>query len=292
MVVYKKQTYNRCVVRFLYTCFLVTIIIFYIFSFPTLISSSDLHPRIANYKIGIITDIHAASQHMRATENPDNIIYPYKYKTLLPEVLSKMKAEGVKVIINLGDVTNNESMKHAGEAKRMIEEEEIEAVWVKGNHETVESKIMSDVLDVSNNYYFMDKESWRIIVLDSSEGPDNKDNFLVYAWYDGGIGDAQLSWLREALKTDKDVIIAMHHPIWNKETIGSINPVYKEFEEAIENSGNVRYVFSGHWHTPYWERELNGIKYYGISAFILDGAEGFYKTLDLPSYHYSSYEPT
>lgn len=257
---------------------------------PKTISSSDLFPQIVNHKIGIVTDFHAASQSTRVKETPGNIVYPNKYKQLLPQALEKMEAEGIKLVIDLGDNTNNNSKKHAGEIKRIVEEEEMETLWVKGNHDSNESGIMR-ILGSPSNYYFIDRYEWRIIALDTSEGLDGKENIPGYVTYNGGLSRVQMDWLKDVLKTEKDVIIAMHHPIWDRETLDFVNPIYKEFEEIIEKSGNVRFVFSGHWHTPYWEKELNGIKYFGITALSLEGSEGFYKTMDLPSYYYDNYDP-
>jgi 3',5'-cyclic AMP phosphodiesterase CpdA len=283
----EKTKYVRLPLYFF--CFLAVIFVFALAARPSRISSSDLHPQINYYKIGLMTDIHAAGQGIRAKNTPGNVIYPNKYKTLLPEALEKMEKEEVELIINLGDVTNDDSQKHAREIKRMTAEEEMEEIWVSGNHDSEEIK---ETLGMPSNYYFVDKNGWRIIVLDSSEGLDDKETRIGYVVYNGGIGNAQLDWLKDALKTENDVAIAMHHPIWDKETISYINPVYEDFKNIIEQSRNVRYVFSGHWHTPYWEKEQNGIKYFGIAAFSLDGMEGFYKTIDLPYYYYNSYEPT
>ena len=272
--------------------FLYFLAVFFVFALatkPNIISSSDLHPKIINYKIGIVSDIHAASQKIRAKSTPGNTVYPNRYIQLLPESLEKMKKERTELVINLGDFTNNDSVKHAETIKVLTDQSEMEEIWVPGNHDDEETK---KILGMMNNYYFFDKHDWRIIVLDSSEGPDNKENFSAYVDYDGGIGNVQLNWLKDALKTNKDIAIAMHHPIWDKKTISYINPIYSDFQKIIEESGHVRYVFSGHWHTSYWEKELNNINYYGIPALSLDGMEGFYKTIDLPYYYYDNYEPT
>jgi 3',5'-cyclic AMP phosphodiesterase CpdA len=283
----EKTKYVRLPLYFF--CFLAVAFVFALAFMPSRISSSDLHPQILDYKIGLITDIHAASQKIRAKNTPGNTVYPNKYRVLLPEALEKMEKEEVRMVINLGDVTNDDSVKHAREVKRMTDEEEMDEMWVAGNHDDEETKRIFGIID---NYYFVDRYDWRIIVLNSAEGPDDKESLPGYITYDGGIGSAQLNWLKDVLKTEKNIAIAMHHPIWDKETRSYINPIYEDFKNIIEGNRNVKYVFSGHWHTPYWEKEQNGIKYFGIAALSLDGMEGFYKTIDLPYYYYNSYEPT
>lgn len=192
-----------------------------------------------------------------------------------------MEKDKVNLVISLGDQTNNSSQKHAREVRRMAEEEEIPILWVKGNHDTNREGIMS-VLGAPSNYYFIDREDWRIIVLDSSEQPGD-------VFYQGGMSQTQIEWLKGALDVKKDILIAIHYPIFDKETREMVYPIYQEFENIISASKWVKYVVSGHWHTPYWEKEYNNIEYLGIPALLLEGDEGFYKVLELPSYIYPDY---
>lgn len=249
--------------------------------FPRLIHPSDIQPEKVIDRIGLVADIHAASQDKRTSDNPDNVVSPALYKKLFPEVLEKMEGDKVDLVISLGDQTNNSSPKHARELKRMAEEEEMPMFWVRGNHDNESDKIM-EVLGASANYYFVDRGDWRIIVLDSSEQPGE-------VFYQGGMSQSQMEWLREALDVKKDILIAMHHPIFDKETIQTVYPIYQDFENMISGNKWVRYVVSGHWHTPYWEKEYNGVEYIGVPALLLRGSEGFYKVLKLPSYIYPDY---
>jgi 3',5'-cyclic AMP phosphodiesterase CpdA len=293
MLIKPSRMNNRFFIAFFAIFFLVFIFLFFLTLWPEEIASSDLHPVLIDYKIGIITDFHASSQDARQTKNTDNIIFPNKYTFFLPETLKKMKSEDVKLVVNLGDYTNNASKKHADQVNKIMRETEdvFETLWVKGNHDTTESGIM-DIFEVPSNYYFVDKFDWRLIVLDSTDIPDEIKNRPDYNWYDGGLGDNQLGWLRDSLHTEKNIIILMHHPIWEKSDINLLNPIYSEFKEILEKRGNVKYVFSGHWHVSYWEKESNGIKYIGIPAFTLKDNEGYYKVINLPYYHYTSYEPS
>ncbi|HLN18864.1 MAG TPA: metallophosphoesterase [Patescibacteria group bacterium] len=269
--------------------------------FARKISSSDLHPKIQIEKIGIIADIHAASQQLRKASNEENIVHPNDYTTVLPETLDKIKNEKADAVIDLGDHTNNSSRKHATNIRQMIEGKGFLPVWVKGNHdsdgaedddegefleskENDETNIMK-VLGAPGRYYYFDRGNWRIIVLDSSEEPGE-------VFYQGGLSVVQIDWLKKALDNEKDVLVAMHHPIFDKETRQYVYPIYENLEKIFSQSGNVKYVFSGHWHTPYWEKEYNGIRYFGIPALTLESQTGFYKIIELPSLYYDSYEPS
>lgn len=294
---YQKAKFIRFLIQPGYH-FLMIFFLAFVF-WPKHTASSDLHPRIIIQKIGLVSDIHAASQKIRRTDNPGNIIRPNEYLTVFPEVLGKMKEAGVTTVISLGDHTNNSSEKHAKALRKMVEERELEPVWVKGNHDSdgkedddqgdreSESNDKADIMQVlgaPGRYYYLDKGDWRIIVLDSSEQSGE-------IYYQGGISDRQMEWLKSVLRKDKDILIALHHPILDKETKEYVYQIYHGLEEMLAENGHVKYVFSGHWHTTYWEKEHDGIKYYGIPALTLEEREGFYKVIELPSFYYDSYEP-
>lgn len=282
-------------------CFLAAGFFGFFFLMPKRLDSSDLHPTVKTEKIGIITDIHAAGRDIRRASNVDNIVHPNDYVTVLPETLDRIKNDGADAVIDLGDHTNNSSKKHAENIRRMVEKSGLTPIWVKGNHDSdghedddegefLESKENDEtnimrVLGAPGRYYYLDRDDWRIIVLDSSEEPGE-------VFYQGGLSNEQIEWLKPLLKTDKEILIAIHHPIFDKETREYVYPIYENLEKMLSESGNVRYVVSGHWHTPYWEKEYNGIKYFGITALTLEGQTGFYKIIELPSLYYDTYEPS
>jgi hypothetical protein len=58
-------------------------------------------------------------------------------------------------------------------------------------------------------------------------------------------------------------------------------PIYEEFEKIISQSGNVRHVFSGHYHDTDWSKLYNGVEYHIIPALSLDENTPHYKIFQL-----------
>ena len=97
----------------------------------------------------------------------------------------------------------------------------------------------------------------------------------------GGISDAQLNWVKSMLQTEQKVLVVIHHPIFGKALSEEPLGQFVELEKALSSAGNVKYVLSGHVHINEWERQANGIQYYGLTAMTLKGKEGRYKVLEL-----------
>jgi 3',5'-cyclic AMP phosphodiesterase CpdA len=257
------------------------IMIFFV-CIPRKLVPSDLHPVITKEKIAILADIHAASQKTRKMGDTKNIVYPNMYETVFPDTLKQLKNDGFSLIIGLGDNTNDSSEVHARKLKEMSDEQQMQILWAEGNHEKSGSEVMS-ILGVQDKYYYVDRDDWRIVVLDTTDQLSEKDAVRDTV---GGVSQEQLDWLEKALNTNKFVLIAMHHPIWEKEDINIICPEYVPLENILEKHQNVRYVFSGHWHTESWSKIYKNVEYNQIPALTLDGNIGYYKTIELESYLY------
>ncbi|TSD01471.1 MAG: cyclic AMP phosphodiesterase [Parcubacteria group bacterium Athens0714_25] len=220
-------------------------------------------------KIGIMSDIHAANDKVRMADN-EPAGYPRKYKEYFASALDKMKEEKVDVVLALGDNTNVGNPKYAKSLMEIMAEKKASVMWVKGNHDRTKTKVMT-YFGIDKTYYFQDVKNWRIIVLDSSfTGKD----------YTGEIDAEQMKWLKEALKTDRRVIIAMHHPIFNKENLENIYPIYKDFVETISNSHNVKDVFFGHFHKYDMVKEINGVKYHLVPSLTGNENEPIFKIIE------------
>lgn len=273
-----KKPFKRRIILIIITVFALLVALFSCLIF--FLGKENIVPHVflksEILRVALITDIHASSIDDRSIGSEDlgNTVYPSKYPELFPKALEEIRNKGIDILIVLGDNTNDSSLKHAQNLKDMVENSGVETIWVKGNHDR-KNDVMRK-LGPEGSYYFAEKENWRIIVLDTNEeGNVSRE---------GGMGGKQIEWLKGALQTDKKVLIAMHHPVWDKATITKIDPTYASFVEGIEKSDNVEYVVSGHWHTSYWEREKEGIRYFGMPAFLLRDMEGYYKTIDLITY--------
>ena len=235
-------------------------------------------------KIGWVSDIHADRFKRRDVDS--GLLRPKKYKEYLPKVFDAMRAEGINVVIATGDNTNSGDEKYAEDIERIAKEKKMKVIWVRGNHDN--DGVMKILGVNKKQYYFQDINNTRIIVLDSTEYPNGEYD------YSGGISQEQLEWLKKVVKTKKQVVIAMHIPIFEEDIasvnihdlkgnfsgVGDILERYAELEKILRENNNVKIVFSGHWHVS-WQKEYNGIKYYGESALTRDGEEGAYATINL-----------
>ncbi|MDQ1284065.1 MAG: hypothetical protein QG620_413 [Patescibacteria group bacterium] len=235
-------------------------------------------------KIGWISDVHAGK------EKPDKDrgfpSFPKEYKKYLEKVFSEMKNEEINTVINTGDTTNRSDQKIAGKVIELTKAMGINMIIVKGNHDGPQT---SAALGLTQYYYYYDLGDVRIIVLDDTFESEKMENYWEseYANYDeyqGFINQAQLEWLKETLKTDKKVIVAMHIPVFTAEDVGGqFLPRYAEFEKIIRESGKVKLVISGHDHA-YWEREYNGIRYKSLYPLTQKTRKGTYAIINLADF--------
>ncbi len=249
---------------------------FFILSFLILVSVSFSFFLFMQYKeripLIILADIHAGSQEERIDSlDPNNIIYPINFEKNLNSVLSKADPE--ETIIALGDNLNQKSEKYAMELKNIMLGREV--IWVKGNHDKEE--IFTNLFN-KNTYYSIEKDKWKIIVIDNgtyNKGSENGSNNR------GKISNDQINWLREQLKTNKKILIAMHVPIFDEKNPNVIREDQKFLHEIFRESKRVKYVLAGHFHSVYLEKKINGIKYIVVPALSKKDQEGFFIRLKI-----------
>jgi predicted phosphodiesterase len=161
--------------------------------------------------------------------------------------LSELKKKSVDTVIVSGDMLNLSEKKYATEMKKIAKRYDMNMIWVKGNHEKKEA-----MREFGDRYFYKDYENIRIIILDNTD---------IYDDFYGGLPQEQIDFLKQALLTSKDVIISMHIPIFSRSNEGHVLlERYKEFENIVSSSGNVKLVLFGHFHENY-ETEINGVKY-------------------------------
>lgn len=227
--------------------------------------------------VAFITDIHAGDEKKRTEgKEENNILIPENYEKNLNTSLEKMKREKVDLIVNLGDSLNSPSKKYPGKLKNIFENFNMPVIWTNGNHDKA---VFSEYI-YPKKYYYIDKGHWRIIVLDNSEAnPDDPEEKRALRGY---IDPVQMNWLRDTLKkTKKNVLVAMHVPMFSYDNLDDFRPDQIELKKILEESGKVKYVFAGHHHVYNFKKEENNITYYVLSSFSLLGQEGYYMTLNL-----------
>ncbi|MEI8096663.1 MAG: metallophosphoesterase [Candidatus Moraniibacteriota bacterium] len=221
-------------------------------------------------KIGWITDIHADRFKRRSVES--GTVYPKQYEDYIPKVFDALRAQGIDTLITSGDNVNSGDTNYSRALEKMAQEKHMRVIWTMGNHDS--EKSMASFGITGNKYYFVDYGNTRIIVINDIEITKETGD------YRGGIDATQLDWLRDVLKTDKQVMITMHIPIFPLSLETVVMSQYAEFEKIIRESGNVKIVFSGHFHIP-WQKELNGVRYYGEAALTRDDYKGAYGVINL-----------
>lgn len=235
-----------------------------------------------NGKIGWVSDIHADRFKRRTVDS--GTIYPRQYQDYLPKVFDEMRSKGIDTVIATGDSTNSGDDNYARELSKISQEKRMRVIWVRGNHDN--DKVMRILADKNTGYYYVDYGNMRIVAMDDVESGGG---------YQGYIDSQQLDWLRSSLKTEKQVIVSMHIPIFdggdaltsnhflqsgNFTKMGDILDSYAQFENVLHENGNVKMVLSGHWHVP-WQKEFDGIAYYGQAALTREGYSGSYGIIDL-----------
>lgn len=216
-------------------------------------------------KIGWISDIHAGTE--KPNKDREFSSYPREYSEYMGKVFKELKEQDINIVISGGDNTNRSNKKIAAKLVEIADQNLMDMIWVKGNHDGPQTMAVLGVKD--RFYYYRDLENVRIIVLDNNYGD-----------YYGSIDEEQVAWLKEALKTEKKVIIVIHTPIFTRIEEGANMLLrYEELEKTIRESGNVKLVLSGHQHGQF-ERVFNGIPYKSIRPLTQRYYKGSYAIIN------------
>jgi 3',5'-cyclic AMP phosphodiesterase CpdA len=232
--------------------------------------------------LGIVADIHAGDQKTRDDGiEPENVLFPINYEKNFRSALENMR--DADVIITLGDNLNRSGKKHARKLSEIAKEFKVNVLWTKGNHD--DPKQFREFLS-KENYYYRDKKGWRIIILDNSERfPDYVKaggmEDIINENGRGFISEEQLKWFKKSLATPKNIIIAMHVPIFYRNNLGEVRPNQENLKEILDRHENVKYVLAGHLHIADWNAEIDGIKYFIIPSLSLKGREGHHLKLNI-----------
>lgn len=199
------------------------------------------------FSVNLVTDIHAGS----SISCGDFVCVP-SWQSAFQEFLDK--TEGL--IITVGDNTDQAKKNYAAQLRVMTSGREI--YWANGNHD-------KKVYVGGSKHYIIDKEDWRIVLVDYKS-----------------CGQKDINWLKKTLKNykDKKVAAVMHYPIFMPVNYNfKINKDCKKIEKVFRDY-NVDYVFSGHRHGDNWTRVYNGVTYHALLGLTY----GFginYETIDL-----------
>ena len=132
-------------------------------------------------------------------------------------------------------------------------------MWANGNHDR-------QTYVSGHEYYSYDKNNWRFIIIHTTD-----------------VQGEQFEWIKDQLKTDKNVIVVMHHPVF-KQGKRNILSRYADLVKLFSEK-KVKYVISGHWHSDRYERPIDGVIYKALQGLTYNyylTNKVKYETIDLP----------
>lgn len=222
--------------------------------------------------IGFVTDIHAGDQEIREDgADAENIIFPNRFEKNFKKALIGMG--NANLIFSLGDNLNRPGRKNT--KKLAWISRNYPMYWTRGNHDKLNQ--FQEILS-KERYYYVDKRDWRIIVLDN--GGVFPDTGYHEEYGRGYIDKNQMDWLKEVLKTEKNIIVAMHIPMVSR-SLDKIRDDYKELENLFIENKKVKHILAGHYHIYNKEINISGITYHLIPSLSLKNYEGYYYKLEL-----------
>lgn len=229
----------------------ILLLLFFIFASLTLVvffmsKKAIYFLRVRNFSVTVISDIHLGTSLCDWKQCGERV------ENSLREVLS---LSGDNLIVSVGDnvdaseyyADQEKATALRGEYKAKLLEivGDRKILWANGNHDR-------ETYLSGKEYYSWDENNWRFIIIHTTD-----------------VEGDQYAWLIEQLKTEKNKIIVMHHPVFKqgkKDIVTGYQPLVELFRD-----NNVKYVLSGHWHADKYERNLDGVVYKAIQGLTVYG---------------------
>lgn len=158
-------------------------------------------------------------------------------------------------------------------------------LYALGNHDmrVLTKAEVREILGIEENHAIRDIGDWRIVVLDTNFNKSDGSDRNAKAYATGFVSEGELGWLREALRTDRPVMVFSHHSPVASPNVNGVFAMSIEnasaVREALEASGNVAAVVSGHSPYGYYE-ERNGIHYFVVDTLVNESALGTFATIE------------
>ncbi len=192
----------------------------------------------------------------------------------LNESLKLLKASSPQFLIDLGDLIDHDE-KHFDDVIHMYNQADIPVYFTLGNHdyevsEAYKSKVPAKLHLPEKGYYTFEKAGWQFVVLNGNEISTyanlpgspfyqeaasllermESDNKVNGKFYNGGISEDQLAWLRSILqkagKENKNVLIFCHFPVYPANKHNLLNDM--EVLSVLKDYPCVKAWFNGHNH--------------------------------------------
>ncbi|MFI1770256.1 metallophosphoesterase family protein [Thalassobellus citreus] len=188
------------------------------------------------YRIAFITDIHLDK------ELPKGCLVNTKENW--KKIIEDLKSKKISRIVLGGDIAVNKSLDFFFKTLKGFDFD-----LILGNHDNYSaiSKFFSPNKYDNELYYYKDENYYRFIFLDTSAGK---------------LSTIQLNWLTKTLKTTKEIILFIHHPVIKiQEKIDKLYPLKNrmEIKNVLKKAKKSITIFCGHYHMND-ERTENNIK--------------------------------
>lgn len=226
-------------------------------------------------RFGIVSDAHYADVDARGSR------FYRESREKMIECVQRMNEQGVKFLVELGDLKDEGTPPQETETLRFLDEIESELAkfngpryYVLGNHdvdsiskEQFLSRVQIHGLSTPRSYYSFDDSGIHFVVLDACYRSDGSDyDHGNFVWTDANIPQEELEWLQDDLEnTQRPTILLMHQLLDGEGDVYVKNAA--AVRSVLEGSSKVFAVFQGHHH-PGQYNQIAGIHYYTLKGMV------------------------
>lgn len=193
-------------------------------------------------RIAYVTDAHLGQKIVLGGKTESGKMHylrePQEHKDNLKLILDDIASRGIREVVFGGDIGTNDADVWFFE---LIRKYEFDLRMVLGNHDT-----FAEVSKHYSNQWIDDSQELKYAY---------EDGALKYIYLDSSsnvVGEVQFRWLQEELKTEKTVILFLHHPVLEIDTPldragAALNGRDKIRGALLKAEGEV-HIFCGHYH--------------------------------------------
>jgi len=234
-------------------------------------------------RFGIVTDLHYAS--IPEDKAPVGVVGRRFYRESLrklDEAVAVFNRRRLDFAVELGDFKDLT----VGRAETLAHLEAIEASFARfngpryhvfGNHdfdcltpEDLAARLTNDGRPMTRGYYSFVRNGVTFVVLDCCYDSQLRHYSCKNLWNDANVPPEELAWFRAELAAAQGPVVVMTHQRLDP----SAEPQHlvrnaAAVREAMEDSGKVKLVLTGHQHLGAFNVHA-GIPYYSLVALVID----------------------
>lgn len=206
-----------------------------------------------SFRLLQVTDMHLQ-------QDTETQLKGYNVEQRFQEVMACIQKEDADLLLLTGDLSHHAPAAY-GRISDYMQTLSFPSAWIPGNHDLYPE--MLRFADLGYGQKIIDKDNWRLILLDSTANLDGKGS--------GSLAESELGFLTQALDkraAEQHVLIVMHHhPIsvesaW-QDDIGLTNK--DDFWRIVDRYSCVKAVMFGHVHQQ-WNLERGQVKLFSTPA--------------------------